>query len=88
LMTVELNRAPPGFNNTVKARSDTDFTNLTHTCMVQAYATRNIAQMFACWSTATAFDNFPKSADFASKCIFVFVFVLYCIVLVASRYSA
>jgi len=26
--------------------------------------------MFACWSSASSFDNFPKSADFASVCPF------------------
>ena len=30
-------RAPPGFNDSVQARSDTDFTNHTQHCMVRAH---------------------------------------------------
>ena len=63
-------RAPPGFNDTVKSRSDTDFTNNTQHCMIAAHARRSMRDMFACWSSASAFDNFPKSADFAGVCPF------------------
>jgi hypothetical protein len=63
-------RAPAGFNDTVQARSDTDFTNNTQHCMAAGYAKRSMLDMFACWSSASAFDNFPKSADFAGVCPF------------------
>ena len=63
-------RAPLGFNDTVKSRSDTDFTNNTQHCMIAAHARRSMRDMFACWSSASAFDNFPKSADFAGVCPF------------------
>jgi hypothetical protein len=50
-------------------RAETDFTNSTLHCMLDAYHqnNRNVLQMFQCWSSATAFDNFPKSSDFAGS---------------------
>jgi hypothetical protein len=38
--------------------------------MSSAYALRSVALMIRCWSTATSFDNFPKSMDFAGTCPF------------------
>ena len=51
-------------------RTDADLANHTNTCMSQSYESRNILNMFQCWSSASAYDDFPKSADFASKCPF------------------
>ena len=53
-------------------RSNTDITS---DCMLQAFSSRAtansyIGSMVRCWSSATAYDNFPKSADFAAKCPF------------------
>eukprot|EP00981_Chlorochromonas_danica_P013524 scaffold6421_cov251-Ochromonas_danica.AAC.18 len=56
--------APEGFNATLRATSD--FTNHTGECMLKAYAERSLLAMVRCWSTATSYDNFPKSADLAS----------------------
>ena len=33
----------------------------------EAFQTRSLARMVRCWSSATAFDNFPKSGDFAGS---------------------
>lgn len=63
--------APPGFENTVEKRANTDFTNMTQNCMLAAYANnKDEMAMFKCWSSASSYDNFPKSADFASVCPF------------------
>jgi hypothetical protein len=62
--------APSEFNNTLHNRSNTDFTDQTMNCMTKGYESRNIAKMLSCWSSASSFDNFPKSADFASVCPF------------------
>lgn len=51
-------------------RTDADLANHTNTCMSQSYETRDVLKMFQCWSSASAYDDFPKSADFASKCPF------------------
>jgi hypothetical protein len=59
---------PPGVRP--ENRSKTDFTNHTSTCMQQAYESRQLIDMFKCWSSGSAYDNFPKSGDFASKCPF------------------
>jgi len=62
--------APPGFNNTRENRAKTDFTNHSEHCMLDAFARRDETAMFKCWSSASSYDNFPKSADFASVCPF------------------
>jgi hypothetical protein len=62
--------APPGFVNTVENRAKVDFTNHSEHCMLAAFEKRDEAAMFKCWSSASAYDNFPKSADFASVCPF------------------
>lgn len=61
---------PPGFVNSVENRSNTDFTFTTQACMSEAYTNRSAVDMFKCWSSASSYDNFPKSSDFASKCPF------------------
>ena len=38
--------------------------------MQKAYEKKDAAAMFACWSSASSYDNFPKSGDFAGKCPF------------------
>jgi hypothetical protein len=50
--------------------SDADLANHTNVCMQHTYATRDPAGMFACWSTASSYDDFPKSADLAHRCPF------------------
>lgn len=67
-------------------RAETDFTNNTLYCMLHAYeqsvyhlhhnapsssdGVLDLLPFFQCWSSATSFDNFPKSSDFAGKCPF------------------
>ena len=36
----------------------------------RGYADKDVPAMFACWSDASSFDNFQKSADFAGVCPF------------------
>lgn len=62
--------APPGFENTVENRAKIDFTNSTQNCMLNAYDKKDETAMFKCWSSASSYDNFPKSADFGSVCPF------------------
>jgi len=62
--------APVNFDNTQEKRDATDFTNHTQNCMIEGYAALSEAKMFACWSSLSAYDNFPKSADFAGVCPF------------------
>jgi hypothetical protein len=62
--------APPGFMNNQTMRSKTDFTNHTGHCMIDAFEQRCVSCLARCWSSATSFDNFPKSADLASMCPF------------------
>ena len=42
------------------------------TCMLKSYNTKNksLKEMLNCWSSFSANDNFPKSADFAGVCPF------------------
>eukprot|EP01036_Dinobryon_divergens_P032366 gene32366-41935_t len=61
---------PAGFVNSLHNRSTTDFTNNTSNCMNEAFKSRSLARMVRCWSSATSFDNFPKSGDFAGVCPF------------------
>ncbi len=64
-------RAPKtGFVNNVENRSNIDFTNNTGNCMNAAFETKSLYEMFDCWSSATSYDNFPKSGDFGSVCPF------------------
>ena len=58
------------FNGTKEQLKEADFTENTEKCMSSAYETKNIATMFKCWSSASAYDNFPKSADFGGVCPF------------------
>lgn len=44
--------------------------NTTKKCMLNAYASRDLLGMFACWSSASSFDHYGKSADFGSVCPF------------------
>ncbi len=68
--------APAGFVNTVENRSRTDFTYNTVECMHHAHVEAakgspvTIVDYLKCWSSASAYDNFPKSGDFAGKCPF------------------
>lgn len=49
---------------------DSFFNNHTQRCMQAAYMQSDLQAMFRCWSSASSFDAFPKSADLASKCPF------------------
>jgi len=65
-------RAPkyPGFNGTKEELWEKDFTENTEQCMLNSYAKRDVAGLIGCWSSASGYDNFPKSADFGSVCPF------------------
>jgi hypothetical protein len=62
--------APSDFNNTALSRATIDLTNSTNLCMKRAYETRNVVDMFSCWSNASSYDDFSKSSDFAGICPF------------------
>lgn len=49
---------------------DVDIANKTRYCMLEQYNARNLGAMFACWSSATSFDHYAKSADLGSVCPF------------------
>lgn len=55
-------------NITDLASFDVDI--VTRECMLRGFETRSIDAMMSCWSTATSFDNYPKSADLGSVCPF------------------
>jgi hypothetical protein len=67
--------APQGFNNTEEGRAKTDFTLHTAACMQREYDARNITGMLGCWSNASSYDNFPKSADMGGVCPFHYKYV-------------
>ena len=46
------------------------FTANTQDCMEEAFKKRSVAGILSCWSTASAYDNFPKSADLGRICPF------------------
>ncbi len=46
------------------------YTIYTEECMIRAYAKRDMGDMMSCWSSASGYDNFPKSSDFGSVCPF------------------
>ena len=51
--------------------TDAQLANHTNRCMDEAFrAGRDPVELFSCWSTASAYDDFPKSADLASRCPF------------------
>jgi len=60
----------PGFNGTKEELWEKDFTENTERCMQAAYAKRDVGALIGCWSSASGYDNFPKSADFGSVCPF------------------
>lgn len=62
--------APADFINSAENRSNADFTIHTGECMNAALAEGSLLKLAKCWSIGTSYDNFPKSADFASKCPF------------------
>ena len=62
--------APKDFVHTATSRAETDLTEFGNRCMQKGYAERDVPGMFECWSEASSFDNFQKSADFAGVCPF------------------
>eukprot|EP00605_Chrysophyceae_sp_TOSAG23-4_P000234 GSChrysophyteH1.ASY1.ANO1.271.1 assembled CDS len=65
--------APSGFNGTKEELWEVDFTDSTEKCMIDAFSRNgeNVgAEIMRCWSSASSYDNFPKSADFGSVCPF------------------
>ena len=62
--------APKDFVHTATSRAETDLTDFGNTCMHRGYTDRDVPSMFECWSEASSFDNFQKSADFAGVCPF------------------
>jgi hypothetical protein len=62
--------APVGFNGTKEELWELDFTETTEKCMLDAFAKKDVSEIMRCWSSASAYDNFPKSADFGNVCPF------------------
>eukprot|EP00596_Hydrurales_sp_CCMP1899_P008838 CAMPEP_0119039226 /NCGR_PEP_ID=MMETSP1177-20130426/8629_1 /TAXON_ID=2985 /ORGANISM="Ochromonas sp, Strain CCMP1899" /LENGTH=360 /DNA_ID=CAMNT_0007002873 /DNA_START=652 /DNA_END=1731 /DNA_ORIENTATION=- len=62
--------APPGFVDTEEQRGSIDFTLHTAACMQGSYQDRNVTGMLGCWSQASSYDDFPKSADMGGVCPF------------------
>jgi hypothetical protein len=63
-------KAPLGFGDDHYNRTQVDLTMHGQECMNAAYKERSLSGMMSCWSSATAFDNFHKSSDFAGVCPF------------------
>lgn len=61
--------APAGFEAANGTMSN-DFTMNTFECMSAAFNASSVYRMLRCWSEATSFDGFTKSADFAGVCPF------------------
>ena len=55
-----------------KAKPDTvaDYTDYVQRCMQKGYDERDTLAILKCWSSATAYDNFYKSADMGGVCPF------------------
>jgi hypothetical protein len=47
-----------------------DLTNATRRCMLLQYETRDLRKMLSCWSSASSYDHYAKSADLGSVCPF------------------
>jgi hypothetical protein len=63
--------APKGFNDSNGyERSKVDLTLHTAACMQSAYQNENVTAMLGCWSDASSYDDFPKSADMGGVCPF------------------
>ena len=62
--------APAGFNGTKEELWEVDFTESTEKCMLDAFAKKDASEIMRCWSSASAYDGFPKSADFGGVCPF------------------
>lgn len=62
-----VSRAPADINNTALYRSTVDLTERTQACMREAYERRDEVDMFRCWSNASTYDDFGKSADMACR---------------------
>eukprot|EP00601_Ochromonadales_sp_CCMP2298_P002646 CAMPEP_0173181470 /NCGR_PEP_ID=MMETSP1141-20130122/7298_1 /TAXON_ID=483371 /ORGANISM="non described non described, Strain CCMP2298" /LENGTH=273 /DNA_ID=CAMNT_0014104453 /DNA_START=172 /DNA_END=993 /DNA_ORIENTATION=+ len=63
-------RSTPDYRHSEETRSKVDFTNHTGECMNSALRSGSLLHMAGCWSSASTYDNFPKSADLASVCPF------------------
>jgi hypothetical protein len=61
-------KAPSSFNETSGDRGL--ISKKTEQCTYQAYLSKDVAAFMGCWSSASAYDNFPKSADLANICPF------------------
>jgi hypothetical protein len=46
------------------------FTANTQNCMEKGMEKKSVKEVLSCWSTMSAYDNFPKSADFGGICPF------------------
>lgn len=68
VLTLFIHRAPPDINNTAEYRARVDLTDRTQACMKAAFEKRDELEMFQCWSNASTYDDFGKSADMASVC--------------------
>lgn len=44
-----------------------DVANTTRQCMLDAFKTKHLGRMFSCWSSATSFDHYAKSADLGRR---------------------
>lgn len=63
--------ADPDINNTAEYRATVDLTLKTQICMEKHYnESGNVVDMLKCWSSASTYDDFPKSADLAGVCPF------------------
>ena len=63
--------APLDFKNNNRTEiENNDFTKRTTDCMQIAYNHRNITSMLGCWSDASSYDDFAKSADMGGVCPF------------------
>jgi len=61
---------PPGFNGTKEDLWEVDYTESTEKCMYDAFLKKDTSEIMRCWSSASAYDGFPKSADFGGVCPF------------------
>ncbi len=63
--------APAGFDSQNRSQvENNDFTSRTAGCMQSAYSNRSVVGMLGCWSQASSYDDFPKSADMGGVCPF------------------
>lgn len=63
---------PTTFNESDLFGRDTraEFTTNTQECMIKGYERKSVGDILGCWSSMSAYDNFPKSADMGGICPF------------------